>query len=219
MTATCPRCAGELRPPNLWSSAWRCDLHGDVPPFRVAPVPSRAALDAIVTDAKVPVWVPEPLATGWTITGTAWAGDERTGAVATLTALSGPHPRGGPSDVLLIAEEPGTGLGAAMAGLTGTDPGSTPDGPPDHKIEAAGHPTAMWRTATGEDRTAYVGEACGVWLWVVCWPDGQGECVESLRLHDLREDDPPELALVFGALAPRLVGPRLTPSETDPRPV
>lgn len=209
---TCPRCAGEVRPPGFWSSAWQCDRHGDVHPLHLAPAPTQAALDRLVADSRVPVWVPSPLPVGWTITGIGGAGDDRTGVQASLIAISGPHPRGGPADVVLIAEEPGIGLGSRFAGLVGTDPGAEPDGPPDAKLEAAGHPTALWRTATGDDTPcAYAGEAKGLWLWVVAWPDSGLSVVNSMTLHDLRDGPLPELELVYGALMPRLIVGRTEP--------
>src|SRR5215211_8339999 len=35
--ASCPRCGASVRPPSLMSSDWRCEEHGAVPPFHVAP--------------------------------------------------------------------------------------------------------------------------------------------------------------------------------------
>ncbi len=202
---TCPRCAVVLRPPGFWSSAWQCDRHGEVHPLHLAPVATQAALEKLAADSRVPVWVPSPLPAGWTITGVGGAGDDRTGVRASVVAISGPHPLGGPADVMLIAEEPGIGLGARFAGLVGTDPGADPDGAPDAKLEAAGHPTALWRTATGDDTPcAYAGEAKGLWLWVVVWPDEGLQVVNSMTLHDMRDGPLPELELVFGALMPRL---------------
>lgn len=206
LPATCPRCAGPLRAPGFWSSAWQCERHGDVNPFHAAPVPSLAAVERLVADSpRVPVWVPRPLPLDWTVTGVARAGDDRTGVVASLVAVSGPHPtHGGPADLLLIAEEPGVGLGARFAGLAGTDPGPCPDAPPDYKVEAAGHPTALWRTATGDDRLALVGEAKAYWLWAVVFPENAGAILDRVVLHDLRDGGHPELELVFGAQTPRL---------------
>lgn len=202
--ATCPRCAGPLRAPGFWSSAWQCERHGDVHPFHAAPQPSLAAVELLVADSKVPVWVPRPLPADWTVTGVARAGDDRTGVVASLVAVSGPSPRGGLADMVLIAEEPGVGLGARFAGIVGTDPGPCPDNAPDLKIEAAGHPTALWRTATGEERCALVGESKAYWLWCVLWPENAGAVLDGVVLHDLRDGGHPELELVFGAQTPRL---------------
>ena len=42
-----------------------------------------------------------------------------------------------------------------------------------------------------EDRCAYVGEAMGVWLYVVTWPAAAGYLLEEgLDLHDLADDVP-----------------------------
>lgn len=205
LPATCPRCAGSLRAPGFWSSAWQCERHGDVHPFHLAPAPSLAAVERLVADSKrIPVWVPRPLPYGWTVTGVGRAGDDRTGVVASVVAVSGPHPTAGLTDMLLVAEEPGVGLGARFAGLAGTDPGSSPEGPPDFKVEAAGHPTALWRTATGDDRCALVGESKAYWLWIVLFPEQAGSILDRIVLHDLRDGGHPELELVFGALTPRL---------------
>lgn len=174
-------------------------------PFRLAPVANWRSVEQIAKNARVPVWVPWPLPLDWTVTGVAAAGDERTGYRATLLACSGPAPRGGPADVLFIAEEPGIGLGARFAGLAAPDPGGPPEGAPDVKLEAAGHPTALWRTAAGEDRTALAGEAKAIWLWAITWPeDAASALLDGLALHDVREAAHPSLDLVFGARSPRL---------------
>jgi hypothetical protein len=96
------------------------------------------------------------------------------------------------------------GLGARFAGIVGTDPGPCPDTAPDLKIEAAGHPTALWRAATGEDRCALVGESKAYWLWCVLWPETSGSVLDGVVLHDLRDGGHPELELVYGAQTPHL---------------
>src|ERR1700712_516723 len=155
---TCPRCLSPVKPPGLWSSSWECERHGHVLPFHTAHVTSEAALLHLAELARVPVWVPRPLPVGWVVSGIAWAGDERTGAKATAVACSGPSPVGGPSDLVLVAGEPGIGLGARLAGLPGADPIAC-DGSPDFKVKAAHHPTALWAQPAPSDRSAFVGEA------------------------------------------------------------
>jgi hypothetical protein len=205
LPATCPRCAGALRAPGFWSSAWQCERHGDVHPFHAAPTPSLAAVEKLVSESKhTPVWVPRPLPYGWTVTGVGRAGDDRTGVVASLVAISGPHPTAGLADIIVVAEEPGVGLGARFAGVAGTDPGPVPDAAADHKVEAAGHPTALWRAASGDDRCAFVGESKACWLWVIAWPEVASTVLDRVVLHDLRDGGHPELELVFGAQTPRL---------------
>ena len=121
---SCPRCAGRLQSPGLWSSDWVCDQHGAVAPLQPAVQPTAEALRQLASVSQVPVWCPWPLPKGWLVTGLAQAGDERTGARASAVACSGPAPLGGVGELVLIAEEPGIGLGAHLGGLEGPDPGA-----------------------------------------------------------------------------------------------
>jgi hypothetical protein len=152
----------------------------------------------------VPVWLPWPLPSGWLVTGFTHAGDERTGAMATVLACSGPGPLGGAAELLLVAEEPGVGLGARYAGLPGPDPGdAVGSGAPHAKLEAAGHPTPLWALDTPES-AAYAGEAKGNWLWAILWPASAGVLLlEDVIVRDLR-GDPVLPDLPYGALCPRL---------------
>jgi hypothetical protein len=201
----CPRCGGELRAPGLWSSAWQCATHGSVPPYYVLTRPGVDALEHVVRHAKVPVWMPHGMSAGWVCSGFGSAGDERDGARATVTSMSGPSPLGGAADLLLVGEEMGVGLGAYLAGLPGPDPGLAFDaGPPDAKVEVAGHPTALWSLPTDGDCAAFVGEAKGHWLWALVWPAVAGVVMyDALSLTDLR-DGFQEAELAFGSLSPRL---------------
>lgn len=203
--ATCPRCLSSLKPPGLWSSSWRCERHGDVLPFHAAPITSEAALQQLAAMARVPVWIPRPLPVGWVVTGIAWVGDERSGARATAVACSGPNPVGGPGDVVLIAEEPGIGLGARLAGLTGADPVCS-GGASDFKVTAANHPTALWAQATPSDRAAFAGEAKTVWFEAVFWPPRASLLLlEHIVLADVRDGLYADVDLVFGAPSPFLL--------------
>ncbi|MFI0422524.1 DUF6758 family protein [Spongiactinospora sp. 9N601] len=202
----CPRCHGSLRAPSAWSSAWRCPEHGDVLPLRPPRHPAPAALEAVRKIARVPVWLPWPLPPGWLVTGFAEAGDERTGTRASVTALSGPSVTHGPADLLVVAEEPGAGVGAGFAGLGGPDPGEGfGAGPPNAKIDIRGHPASLWCVQAAPDRAVYAGEALGNWLWTIFWPAESGCLIAlaELSLRDLRENDQ-DLDLPYGALSPRL---------------
>ncbi|MGN6245824.1 MAG: DUF6758 family protein [Motilibacteraceae bacterium] len=209
---SCPRCGAALHAPGLWSSAWQCDAHGQVCPLQPLHQPSTEVLDAVVARARVPVWLPWPLPHGWVVTGVAEAGDERTGGCAIAVACSGPNPLGGGGDLVLVAEEPGVGLGARYAGLPGPDPGTELGrGAPQAKLHVGGHDCPLWVVDGGEGRAAYAGEAMGQWLWAVLWPDSAAALLlEDLHLADLR-DVRSEVPLVpLGALSPRLqVPPRL----------
>ena len=183
---SCPRCGGPLHTPGLWSSEWQCDQHGAVAPFQPPVQPSAEALRQIGSTSRVPLWSPWPLPKGWLVTGLAQAGDERTGARATVVACTGPAPLGG---------------------IDGPDPGAVPLDQPAHaKVHAAGHPTAMWALTDVSDRAVYVGEALGCWLWAVLWPETAGFLlIDEFVLTDLR-DASLELEMPFGALSPRLGG-------------
>jgi hypothetical protein len=208
-----------VRAPDLMNSDWRCDVDGPVLPLHVAEHINAEILEAAVSKIHAsgpgrqttPLWSLWPLPPGWMVTGVGWAGDSRSGVRATALACSGPAPiNRGPADIVLVAEEPGVGLGARFAGIPGPDPGpfleSARDGAPAHaKVRAAGWPTPLWSVKSADDRSAYVGEAKGLWLYAVAWPASAGYLVaEDLCLWDLVESLPSEL--VFGAPSPYLHG-------------
>jgi hypothetical protein len=53
----------------VWSSAWRCDLHGDVHPLHPVFRPSAEGRDGLLRTGGVPVWLPWPLPASWLVTG------------------------------------------------------------------------------------------------------------------------------------------------------
>jgi hypothetical protein len=202
--AGCPRCGRTVHEPTAWSSAWRCDLHGEVHPLFPAFRPCREGLEGLLRTAGVPVWLPWPLPAGWLVTGFAGAGDERTGVRACAVSLSGPNPLGGPADMLVVAEEPGVGLGASLAGLASVDPGpGFATAPPIAVASFGNHDFPLWQVDS-PDRAVFAGEIKGYWLWFVLWPDSAGALlIEPIRLRDLR-DPGQDLDLPFGAASPRL---------------
>jgi hypothetical protein len=171
--------------------------------------PSVEALSVVVARAKVPVWMPWPLPVGWLFTGVAYAGDDRSGGRATAVACSGPGPLGGVGELLLVAEELGVGLGARFAGIDGPDPGPhmTVDTSPQAKVLAAGRPTPLWHVNDApEDRAVFAGEARGLWLWAIVWPESTGLLMyDELILTDLRDAGQELELLPCGALSPRLL--------------
>jgi hypothetical protein len=202
--AACPRCVRPLREPTAWSSAWRCDLHGEVHPLRPAFSPSAEGRDGLLRTAQVPVWLPWPLPAGWLVAGFAGAGDERTGTRASVVALSGPNPLGGPADLLIVAEEPGTGLGAGLAGLDSVDPGAGfASASPTASALFGNRDLPLWLVES-PDRAVFAGEAEACWLWLVLWPETAGTLlIDPIELRDLR-DPLQDLDLPYGALSPRL---------------
>ncbi|OIK26477.1 DUF6758 family protein [Streptomyces malaysiense] len=208
---SCPRCGGRVRAPGLFADTWQCDAHGAVFPLQPVIPPSVEALGAVARRTHVPLWMPWPLPVGWLFTGVAYAGDDRSGGRASAVACSGPGPLGGPGELILVAEEMGVGLGARYAGIDGPDPGPymNVEKPPQAKVLAAGRPTPLWHVyRTPDDRAVFAGEALGMWLWAVLWPEQAGLLLyDDLVLTDLREAGA-ELELVpCGALSPRLLRP------------
>jgi hypothetical protein len=206
---TCPRCGRGLRPPGLWSDTWACPVHGAVAPLHPPMVGSDEALRQLGLRSQVPVWLPWPLPLGWLVSGIQHAGDDHTGPVATVLACSGPNPLTVDvddlsADLLLVAEQPGVGLGARLAGLGGLDPGHrVAAGAPSLKLVAAGHDTPLWAVDVDE-ASAFVGEAAGVWLWAIAWPrTAAAVLLEQFELRDACDPDY-VLGLPYGALSPRL---------------
>jgi hypothetical protein len=185
------------------SSEWRCDRHGDIAPYHRATAEPERVLELLATRSRVPVWMPDPMPVNWYLSGIAWAGDDRTAARAVALAATGPAPTGGPGDLIVVADEPGVGLGASLAGLRG--PGADAvTRRPEAKVEAAGHQTALWPLASPPDRAGFVGEALGVWLWIVLWPaDAALLLLEDLVIRDCRDGFAGERPL-FGAASPHL---------------
>jgi hypothetical protein len=201
---TCPRCGGPLREPSAWSSAWHCQVHGEVQPLQTPRSPSADGLKWLLHSTAVPVWLPWPLPEGWLVTGFAGAGDERSGTRGCAVALSGPNPVGGLGEMLLVSEELGVGLGARFAGLDGPDPGSDfADGPSHAVVHFGNHEFPLWHV-DAPGRAVFAGEVLGNWLWLILWPDTAGMLlVDPLELRDLR-DPGQELDLPYGAPSPRL---------------
>jgi hypothetical protein len=194
VSPVCPRCGEVLQVrPGSTGEGW-CHVHAAVTPLHHTAVLAHDAISAVCADARVPAWVPDPLPGGWAVTGLAWGGEP--GARAIVVALAGPGPVGGPAEMVLVAEEPGTGLGCGYAGLPGVDPGDLVSGPSHAGIEASGQRAPLWAVPTVDDRAAYVGEAQGVWLWLVTWPASAAWLLaEDLALLDLRDRVHPDLPL------------------------
>ncbi|WP_330173744.1 hypothetical protein OG875_09310 [Streptomyces sp. NBC_01498] len=205
----CPKCAGRVRAPGLFADSWQCDTHGAVHPLQPVIPPSVEALGVVVNRARVPVWMPWPLPVGWLYTGVAYAGDDRSGGRATAVACEGPGPLGGTGELLLVAEELGVGLGARYAGIEGPDPGPhiCVDKPAHAKLLAAGRPTPLWQVPEAPpDRAVFAGEALGLWLWAIVWPEQAGLLMyDELVLTDLRDAGAEVDLLPCGALSPRLL--------------
>jgi hypothetical protein len=185
----CPRCGSDLVAPGMYSSSWRCSRHGDVLPLTAYHRLDAADIDHVTTNSDVPLWLPDPPPLGWMLAGLGAVGDARSRIRATVTAFHGEAPLGGPGEWLVVAEEPGIGLGETYASVVNADPAQLADCSPPAKVHANGHPTSLWSVPSEvSDRSAYLGEAGGVWLWLISFPADAGYAVlEDLILTDARQ--------------------------------
>jgi hypothetical protein len=174
--------------PSAFNSAWRCSRHGQTLPLVEFHRLDETTIDHIRTHSEVPLWLPDPVPPGWLLAGLAAVGDSRSRFRATVAAFEGPAPLGGRGEWLLVAEEPGIGLGAGYARSSASTPAEPPSGPPTARMAVGGHPMPVWpvRDIT-PDRSAYLGEAAGVWMWFIGLPADAGYAVlEDLAISDSR---------------------------------
>jgi hypothetical protein len=204
-----PRCRAAV---PLVDGTPRCPVHGVVSrtlwrPEDDAEISYEVFVDHLGTAGTFPTYLPWPMSPGWSVTDFAVAADERTWATA--TCVSGTSELDGPVDVFVVAEEPGTGLGARCAGIDSSDPGrEVGDGQPTARVRIGSQSVSLWAvsTATSDDRfdrSVFVGEADGRWLWLVLRP---ASAMLLLRddwiLRDVSSVGPPLVEMTFGGPRP-----------------
>ena len=208
LTAGCPRCATPVARTGV-DEAWSCPEHGVIAPLWR---PDEASYDLFVehlgATASFPTYLPWPLSPGWRVTDFAAVGEQGRGRAA-MTCVSGTSELDGPVDVVVIAEEAGTGLGARVAGTRHDDPGDeVGQGPSTVKVRVDGQTVSLWPVSTSEsrgewDRSVLAGEAGGRWLWMVLRP---ASAILLLRddwiLRDVSGLGPALVELPFGGPAP-----------------
>jgi hypothetical protein len=206
LSVGCPRCS---TPVATAGDSWSCPDHGAVEPLWR---PAEASYDTFVehlgATARFPTYLPWPLSPGWRITDFAAVGTVDRGRAA-MTCVSGTSALDGPVDVLVITEEPGTGLGARIAGTWHDDPGTeVGDGPPSLRVRIDSQAVALWPVSTSAmdsewDRSVVAGEADGRWLWLVLRPaSAMLLLADDWILRDVSGLGPPLVELPFGGPAP-----------------
>ena len=206
LSVGCPRCS---TPVAEAGESWSCPDHGAVEPLWR---PVEASYDTFVehlgATARFPTYLPWPLSPGWRITDFAAVGTVDRGRAA-MTCVSGTSALDGPVDVLVITEEPGTGLGARIAGTWHDDPGTeVGDGPPTVRVRIDSQTVALWPVSTSAvdrewDRSVVAGEADGRWLWLVLRPaSAMLLLADDWILRDVSGLGPPLVELPFGGPAP-----------------
>lgn len=169
----CPRCPREMTESE---GSWRCPDHGTVAALWR---PGETGYDALSEHLSLadgfPTLLPWPLRPGWTVTDFGVvAGDGA--ARATITAVAGTTMQDGPVELVVVAEEPGTGLGARCAGTVHSDPGAEIEAStPELRVVLDSQSVPLWSVSVPEsardlDRSVVAGEAHGRWLWLVVRP-------------------------------------------------
>lgn len=169
--------------------------------------PFAAVLGEDLRRIPVPLWSPWPLPERWVFTGLAHT-IETDAASAAVTSWSGPDEFGDPTELLLICEEAGSGVGSYFAGLSETYPGDgVGEGPPHARFEVDDRAVPLWAVeGVASDRAVYAGEASGRWLWVVVHPaESSAIVVTPLQLVDARQLGAEVTLLPVAELSPRLL--------------
>lgn len=211
LAAGCPRCpALVVRSSPGPDSSWTCPEHGVVAPLWR---PMEASYDVftqhLAASRDLPTYLPWPLSPGWTVSDFGVVGADIQRPLATMTCSTGTSDPDGPVDVLIVAEEPGTGLGARCAGLTGVGPDTEVGvGPPAARVSVDGRSIPLWIVTTSSsnaefDRSVLVGEAAGRWLWLVLRPAAALLLLrDEWSLRDISSLGAPLLELPFGGQRP-----------------
>jgi hypothetical protein len=207
LVAGCPRCRGIV---TEHERQWACIDHGPTPPLWRPEEASYEDFTAHLAAAgSFPTYLPWPLGPDWQVSDFAVVGESPDRVRATLACTSGTSVLDGPVDVLVVAEEAGTGLGSRVAGTGGRDPGpDVRDGTPVARVRIGRKTVPLWPVSTSRadeefDRFVVVGEAEGRWLWLVLRP---ASAVLLLRddwiLRDVSGLGPPLVDTRFGGPPP-----------------
>lgn len=201
----CPRCATPVASIGA-GAAWSCPEHGVVRPvWRPEQASYADFVEHLEMSGGFPTYVPWPLEDGWSVTDFAVVGND--GSVsATLLAVGGVTPDDGRTEVIVVAEETGVGLGARCAHTPWPGPGPEAcAGPPTAKVRAGGKqvplwPLTQWTNGAEEwERSVLVGEAGGRWLWLVFRPATAALLLQDhWQLRDVTELGPTMVELPFG---------------------
>jgi hypothetical protein len=210
LTAVCVRCSAPVLETPGAGPRWSCPEHGHTGAlWRPAEASYDGFAEHLVAAGAFPTYLPWPMSPGWAVSDVACVGDSPGRARATLTVTTGTSELDGPVDVIVVAEEAGTGLGARCAGTRYIDPGAEiGDRPPAARVRIGRQAVNLWDVSTssadGEfDRSVVAGEAGGRWLWLVLRP---ASALLLLRddwiLRDVSHLGPQLVELSFGGPRP-----------------
>ncbi|MFC7495042.1 MULTISPECIES: DUF6758 family protein [unclassified Nocardioides] len=207
LTASCVLCSAPVVEAD---GAWSCPEHGAT---GLLWRPPEVSYDGFVEHLRIagafPTYLPWPMSPGWSVTDFATVAAEEGRGTASLTCTSGTSELDGPVDVLVVAEEAGTGLGARCAGTRYTDPGHEIGyRSPSARVRIGSQAVNLWDISTsgsdGEfDRSVLAGEAAGRWLWIVLRPASALLLFrDDWILRDVSNAGPQLVELPFGGHRP-----------------
>jgi hypothetical protein len=206
LLAGCPHCSASVTGAD---QEWACADHGPVIPlWRPAEASYDAFVEHLALAATFPTYLPWPLGSHWYVTDFGAVGTPGR-ARASFSAVSGTSPLDGPVEMLLVAEEPGTGLGSRVARTRQSDPGAEIAGrQPEAKVRMGSTAVPLWSISTHDadselDRSVLAGEAAGRWLWIILRPASAILLMsEAWTVADASEFGPHLVAMPFGGQPP-----------------
>jgi len=151
LTASCVHCPAPVA--EATDGTWSCPDHGVTRPlWRAKEASYDGFAEHLRTADGFPTYVPWPLSPGWSLTDFAAVAPVPGRATASMTCTSGTSELDGPVDVLVVAEEAGTGLGARCAGTRYTDPGfEIGERPPSARVRIGSQAVNLWDISTSSD--------------------------------------------------------------------
>lgn len=155
---------------------WTCPTHGPILPLWRPDTPTYDDLaDHLGRVDGIPTLAPWPMRPGWAISDFGSVTGEPGLTRATFLSCAGSTDADGVVEVTVVFEEPQVGLGARVAVIDQSDPGTDVDGPPPVRISVQGREVALWSVSTSArdvdfDRSVFAGEAQGRWVWLVLRP-------------------------------------------------
>ena len=210
LAAGCVWCSAPVLESADRPGSWSCPQHGATAAlWRPEQATYEAFTAHLQASGSFPTYVPWPMSPGWSISDFGCVSDGRHGATATVTCATGTSELDGPVDVLVVAEEPGAGLGARCAGTRHVDPGAEiHDRAPTARVRIDSQAVNLWDVSIeathGEfDRSVVAGEARGRWLWMVLRPASALLLLRDVWiLRDASEVGPPLVELSYGGPGP-----------------
>ena len=158
---------------------------------------------------EVPVLVPWPMSTGWSLADFGVVVDAAGRALASVTTVSGASSLDGEVALTLVTEEPSVGLGGRCSGTGEVDPATwVGAGPPSVRVRVEHRSVALWPAASPDDddvlaRSVFVGEYAGRWLWLVVSPASAALLLrDDWLLADAAGFGPEAIEMPFGGPPP-----------------